>query len=125
MANTFTDNTIIAPAFFVNAGTRSSPTLIPLVANGWTLANATITAVSNVKYAADTTSAAFTMTFPAAPNLQDFIEIIDAQQFWATHNLTINPNGNKINSSASNLVISSPARLVFVWCAGVQGWSKL
>ena len=125
MGNTYTDNTIVAPGFAINTGTGGSPVLVPISATGWTLVSTTLTATSNKKYAADTTSAAFTITFPAAPANQDSIEIIDAQQFWATNNLTINPNGKKINASASNLVLSSPARLLFVYNAGVQGWSKL
>jgi len=124
MSTVYTDNSIAAPAIFINSGTTASPVLTPVQTTGWNLVSTTATLTSNKKYTCDTTSAAFTVTLPSAPANQDWIEISDAQQFWATNNLTVNPNGKKINASTSNLVLSSPVRLVLIYNAGVQGWSK-
>ena len=44
---------------------------------------------SNVKYFADTTSSAFTVTLPNTKSIGDFITIIDAEAYWDINNLTV------------------------------------
>lgn len=49
----------------------------------------TINLLVNVKYFADTTTAAFTATLPTIKQVGDCIEIIDAEAYWDINNLTI------------------------------------
>lgn len=43
----------------------------------------------NVKYFADTSSSAFTVTLPTTKTTGDFISIIDAEAYWDINNLTV------------------------------------
>ena len=63
------------------------------------------TAVKGNLYPCNTTSAAFTVTLPASPSVGDQIGLIDYAATFATNNLTINPNGLKIQSQTSNAVV--------------------
>lgn len=51
--------------------------------------NSTTTLRMNVKYFADTTSSAFTVTLPSIKTIGDFITIIDAEAYWDINNLTV------------------------------------
>ena len=51
--------------------------------------NITSNILVNVKYFADTTTAAFTATLPTIKQTGDCIEIIDAEAYWDINNLTI------------------------------------
>lgn len=51
--------------------------------------NTTANILVNVKYFADTTTAAFTATLPTIKQTGDCIEIIDAEAYWDINNLTI------------------------------------
>jgi hypothetical protein len=44
---------------------------------------------TNVKYFADTSSSAFTVTLPTTKTTGDFITIIDAEAYWDINNLTV------------------------------------
>ena len=57
------------------------------------------TATAGTGYFCNTTSAGFTVTLPASPNVNDQIGIIDFAGTFATNNLTISPNGNKFNGT--------------------------
>lgn len=51
--------------------------------------SATTNLMVNVKYFADTTVAAFTVTLPTIKQSGDCIEIVDAEAYWDINNLTI------------------------------------
>jgi hypothetical protein len=50
---------------------------------------APITMKVNVKYFADTTSSAFTVTLPALKSVGDFVSLVDAEAYWDINNLTV------------------------------------
>ena len=81
------------------------------------------TAVAGRAYPCNTTSAAFTVTLPASPSAGDLITLTDYAGTWGTNNLTVNPNGGKINGIASNTTLStSRGSVQLVYVDSTQGW---
>jgi hypothetical protein len=81
------------------------------------------TAVANEAYPVNTTSAAITVTLPASPTAGQIITLTDYARTFGTNNLTINPNGNKIQSSTSNVIVNtSGASVGLVYIDSTQGW---
>ena len=81
------------------------------------------TAVSNKGYFCNTTSAAFTVTLPASPVAGDVIALKDYANTFDTNNLTLNPNGNKIQGSTTNFIISvEGANSQFIYVDSTRGW---
>jgi hypothetical protein len=81
------------------------------------------TASANEGYFCNTTSAAFTATLPASPTAGDVIGLKDYADTFDTNNLTINANGNKIQGSTTNFVISvegTAATLLYI--DSTKGW---
>ena len=56
---------------------------------------------------ADTIGGIFTITLPITPNINQKIAILDVIGNFSINNLTINPNGNTIMGSGSNLILST------------------
>jgi hypothetical protein len=84
------------------------------------------TAVANYGYFVNTTTLAVTVTLPASPSLGQSVTIIDYAGTAATNNITINPNGLKINGSASNVAISTNrATVTLIYIDATQGWLSL
>ena len=93
----------------------------PLVWNPVKTAN--FTAVSGNAYPVDTTSAAITVTLPASPSAGNIVQLTDYAGKFATNNLTINPNGNKINSSTSSISLAiNRESVAIVYVDATQGW---
>ena len=82
------------------------------------------TATSKYGYFVDTSTTAITATLPASPTLGDFIQFIDYAATFDTNNLTISPNGNKIQGDASSLTVSvERAGLTLIYTgSSTQGW---
>lgn len=81
------------------------------------------TAVAFRAYPCNTTSAAFTVTLPASPSAGDQITLTDYAGTWGTNNLTVSPNGGKINGSTSNFVATiGRFSLQLVYVDSTQGW---
>ena len=81
-----------------------------------------ITMVANYNYFVDT-SAARTLTLPASPSLGDTIVIYDASGTAATNNITISPNGGKINGQSTNAIIDvNQSSSLFVYTGTTLGW---
>jgi hypothetical protein len=74
-----------------------------------------LTAVNRQGVIADTSGGAFTVTLPASPTVGDQVHIADGAN-WSTNNLTVGRNGQTIEGSASNLVLSvSGAQVTFIF----------
>ena len=81
------------------------------------------TASPNEGYFCNTTSAAFTVTFPSSPTAGDIIGLKDYAKTFDTNNLTIDPNGNKIKGSTDNFVSNiEGATMIFLYIDATQGW---
>lgn len=84
---------------------------------------ANFAAVVGNAYPVNTTSGAVTVTFPASPAAGQQIIITDYAGTFKTNSCTINPNGNKIASSTSNIVLAITRESVsFVYIDATQGW---
>jgi len=84
--------------------------------------NSNITALSGRRYAVDTT-AARTITLPAAPGVGDEVQIMDATGTAATNNITVLRNGNKINGLLEDAIIDIDMDMAsFVYTGSAIGW---
>jgi hypothetical protein len=80
-------------------------------------------AVAANTYAVNTSAAAITATLPASPTAGDYITFTDYARTFGTYNLTLAPNGNKINASTNNVVLSvSGEAASIVYIDATQGW---
>jgi hypothetical protein len=83
----------------------------------------TYTAVAGDQILADTSSAAWTLTLPASPAVNDTIEIVDAMQCFDAKNLTISPNGLKIQGVLNSLVLDEAcANATLTYSGTTYGW---
>ena len=81
------------------------------------------TAAAYGGYFCNTTSAAFTVTLPLSPTRGQFVVIVDYAGTAATNNITVSPNGGKINGSTSNESISTNrSGITFTYIDSTQGW---
>jgi hypothetical protein len=81
------------------------------------------TAVAGNAYPVNTTSGAVTVTLPASPSAGQIVQITDYAGTWAINNVTVAPNGAKINGSTSNLALAlARAETSFVYVDATQGW---
>jgi hypothetical protein len=116
--------TIPAGVTLTNSGTATG--FGPTGAVSWNTTKITADpnpAVSGVGYFADTSSAAFTVTLPAAPSAGDIVALSDYTGTWATNNLTVGRNSSNINGAASDLILNqnnTTATLIYV--DATEGW---
>jgi len=81
------------------------------------------TAVAGRGYPCNTTSAAFTVTLPATPSVGDTIILLDYAGTFDTNAITINPNGNKIEGSTDNVLLSGEREgATLTYIDSTQGW---
>jgi len=111
----------------LQSNATSAPTWVtPSSSGGLTWAavqTANFTASAGNAYPVNTTSGAITVTLPASPTAGQFVTILDYAGTAGTNNITINPNGNKIQGGNNNLAISINRQAYnFVYVDATQGW---
>jgi hypothetical protein len=73
--------------------------------------------------AADTTTAAFTLTLPSSPTAGMSVKIVDYAGTFATNNLTIARNGANINGLAEDLTCNTKnLSITLNYIDATQGW---
>jgi hypothetical protein len=88
-----------------------------------TVQTTNFTASVNVGYMVNTTTAAITVTLPAAPSISDQIAFVDFNETAATNNIILNPNGLKIDGTTSNSNITKGGEGVTILYSGTtRGW---
>ena len=117
-------NTITLPAVTGTAITTASTSGIPNTINWTTVQTSSVSpAVAGTGYPMNTTSGALTVTLPAAPTAGQIISIVDYAGTAATNNITINPNGNRIQASTLNRVLNTNREAInLVYVDSTQGW---
>jgi hypothetical protein len=81
------------------------------------------TAVAGEGYFCNTTSSAFTVTLPATPTAGQQVAVVDYAGTFDTNNLTISPNGNKIEGVAINHSLTGEREgVLLVYIDSTQGW---
>ena len=81
------------------------------------------TASAGRGYPLNTTSAAFTVTLPASPSVGDTIILLDYAGTFATNNITLGANSNKINGVVANKLLTTNREAVtLVYTDATQGW---
>jgi hypothetical protein len=81
------------------------------------------TAVAGSAYPVNTTSAAITVTFPSSASAGQIITLTDYAGTWATNNVTINPNGLKVNTFTNTQRLTTNRQSIqFVYIDSTQGW---
>jgi len=84
---------------------------------------ANFTAVTGNAYPINTTSGAITVTLPASPSAGNFVCLTDYAGTFATNNLTINPNGSKLDGTTINAIVNTNRESVhLVYIDSTQGW---
>lgn len=91
--------------------------------NWQTVQTGNFTASSNCAYPVDTTSAAITATLPVSPKVNDIISFVDYAGTFATNNLTLYVNGNKVDASTyDQKLTTNRTYLSLVYINSTQGW---
>jgi hypothetical protein len=81
------------------------------------------TAVAGRGYPCNTTSSAFTVTLPASPSAGDTIILVDYAGTFATNNITLGANSNKINGVVANKILTTNREAVTItYVDSTQGW---
>ena len=110
-----------ATALVYSDGTN---TALGMLQKSYVTHTAAYTAVAGDQIFCDTkTTNAFTVTLPAGA-VNDEITFVDSQNYFASNNLTIAADGSeKINSSASDLVLSANGQAItLVYANATVGW---
>jgi len=81
------------------------------------------TAVAGEGYFCNTTSSAFTVTLPASPSAGNQVALVDYAGTFATNNITLGANSNKIEGGTGNKVLSTNREAVtLTYVDSTQGW---
>jgi hypothetical protein len=103
---------------------NATNTALGILQKSYVTHTAAYTAVAGDQIFCDTkTSDAFTVSLPAGA-VGSEVTLIDSQNYFASNNLTIDSNGSeKINSSASNLTLSTNGQAItLVYANATVGW---
>lgn len=91
---------------------------------GWTYKNSNYDFVTNDQILSDTSAGPLTFTLPSSPSPGNSVEVLDATDSWAAHNLTIARNGSNIASSSSDLVCDINGQdLLLAYVNSMIGWT--
>ena len=86
--------------------------------------NTPYTAVAGVQIFANTSTNPITVNLPLSPSVGDEVTLIDTRASWASNNLTVDRNGQPINSGTANLVLNNAGQsLTLVYIDSTRGWA--
>ena len=84
---------------------------------------ANFTAVAGQQYIVDTSSSAFTMTFPASPSVGDTVGVIDYAGTFHTNNLTLGRNSvNVLRAAADGVINTQNWSTNWMYVHATPGW---
>ncbi len=122
----FNGSTVAASSAFTPANTYDLVTLTYLQTKYgavWSTQSSSFSASAGGRYFVDTGSTAVTMTLPGSPTLGDQIQVVDFAGTFATRNLTVGNNGNRIMRQLDTMTVSTNgAAFTLVWSGATNGW---
>jgi hypothetical protein len=88
-----------------------------------TLVTSALTVAAGTGYFVNTSTAAITVTLPASPTFGSIVGINDYSGYASTNNITVNPNGNKLEGGTANKIITTNKESVILnYVDSTQGW---
>lgn len=107
--------------FYTDSGaTRRT---IATTTSPWTAVTTNTTVAVGAKVLVDTSGGVVTITLPASPVLGDEVHIIDAAGSFATNNLTVARNGNRIMGLTEDMTVSTNnTSFTLVYYNATNGW---
>ena len=73
---------------------------------------------------ANTTANPITINLPASPSVGDEVSVLDTRGTWNSNNCIIGRNGQPINSSTSDLTLSTAGQsITLVYVDATRGWA--
>lgn len=98
-------------------------TALSNVGSVWTIKTANYTAANNDYLFCNTSLGSFTVTLPASPSVNDKVGIADLAGTFASYNLNVARNGEKIMGVAENLALDvQNASVVLTYSGATYGW---
>jgi hypothetical protein len=86
--------------------------------------NSPYTSVAGAQIFANTSTNPITVYLPLSPSVGDEVTIIDARGSWGSNNLTVERNGQPINTATSNLILSNNGQsITLVYIDSTRGWA--
>jgi hypothetical protein len=84
---------------------------------------ASFTATDNQGFFVNTTSGEITVTLPASPSAGDVVGIKDYANTFDTNKCILNANGNKIQGSTTNFIITvEGSSIIIIYVDSTKGW---
>ena len=107
--------------FYTDSGaTRRT---IATTTSAWSAITTNTTVAVGAKVLVDTSGGVVTITLPASPVLGDEVHIIDAAGSFATNNLTVARNGNRIMGLTEDMTVSTNnSSFTLVYYNATNGW---
>ena len=108
----------------ISDGTNTTTRIIEKGYATITDSNSPYAAVSGAQIFANTTANPIEIDLPASPAVGDEITIIDTRGTFGSNNLTIDRNGQPINTGTSNLVLNTNGQsITLVYVDATRGWA--
>jgi len=105
-------------------GTETVMTILEKGYASITDSNTPFPAVNGDQILANTTANPIEIDLPSSPSVGEEITIIDARGTFSSNNVTVDRNGQPINSAASNLTLSTAGQAVtLVYVDATRGWA--
>ena len=119
--------TQIPPGATVLCRSNGTETVMTILEKGYatiTDSNSPYAAVAGAQIFANTTANPIEIDLPSSPAVGDEITIIDTRGTFNSNNLTIDRNGQPINSGTSNLVLNTNGQAItLVYVDATRGWA--
>ena len=117
----------IPPGSTILCKSNGTETVTAIIEKGYatiTDSNSPYTTVAGAQIFANTTANPITINLPASPSVGDEVSVLDTRGTWNSNNCIIGRNGQPINSSTSDLTLSTAGQsITLVYVDATRGWA--
>ena len=117
----------IPPGSTVLCRSNGTETVTSIIEKGYatiTDSNSPYAAVAGAQIFANTTANPIEIDLPSSPAVGDEVTVIDTRGTFNSNNLTLDRNGQPINSGTSNLVLNTAGQAItLVYVDSTRGWA--